>query len=340
MTRPDETPARRARIAARLRAVRLPLDRFTLALVAVVALASLAPARGAVAGGLDVATDVGVALLFLLHGAKLSREDIVSGITNWRLHLLVVAFTYAVFPALALLSRPLAAMGLTDELVIGFLFLSALPSTVQSSIAFTSIARGNVPAAICAASLSNLLGVALTPLLVALLISARGEVSLVSAVGKIVLLILLPFVVGHLMRPLIGAWITRHKPVIGVVDRGAILLIVYAAFSASVVNGLWQELSLGTIAATFVASSVLLAAVLWLSSRSARWLGFDKRDEITVMFCGSKKSLASGLPMARVLFAGHPALGAIVLPMMLFHQIQLMVCAYLAERYARRPDET
>ncbi len=318
-----------------MRRWRLPIDPFTVAMVAVVLLASALPARGEVARGLGWGADAGVALIFFLHGAKLSREAIVAGIVHWRLHLVVLGCTYALFPLLALASQPLSPSLISPELMMGVLFLAALPSTVQSSIAFTSIAGGNVSAAICAASLSNLAGVLLTPALVALLIQREGELAMLDAVWKIVQQILAPFVLGHLVRPWLGAWLMRHKAVIGRVDRGVILLIVYVAFSASVVEGLWRQLGGWELVRLLLMMGALLALMLTLTRWLARALGFGREDEIAIVFCGTKKSLASGMPMASVLFADAAGLGALVLPLMIFHQIQLMACGVIATRYAK-----
>lgn len=314
---------------------RIPrLDAFNTWIVAMVILASILPARGVFAQWLDVGTNVGIAMLFFLHGAKLSREDIVGGIGHWRLHIHILVSTFVLFPLVILAFKPLEGLVIPPELMVGLLFLAALPSTVQSSIAFTSIARGNVAAAVAAASLSNVAGVFFTPILVSILINLQGEMNFLQAVLSITLQILLPFVVGHLSRPWIGGWITRRQAFLNNFDRGTIVAIVYAAFSVSVVDGMWKSLSWVKILATGLLCCVILAIILYLVLHSARWLGFNREDQIAIMFCGSKKSLASGLPMAKVLFPGSSALGATVLPLMIFHQIQLMVCAALANRYA------
>ncbi|HEX9171696.1 MAG TPA: bile acid:sodium symporter family protein, partial [Telluria sp.] len=303
-----------------------------------VALASFLPATGVAADVLGGVTTVAIALLFFLHGAKLSREALVSGLTHWRLHLLVLCATFVMFPVLGLLIGPLALALLTPDLYLGILFLCTLPSTVQSSISFTSIARGNVAAAVCSASASNFIGIFLTPVLVgALIVRGTAAGSPMDAVLKIVTQLLVPFLAGQLLRPWIGAWVDRRKPMLRYVDQGSILLVVYAAFSESVNEGLWQQLSVGTIAALAVISGVMLVVALGVATFASRRMGFNKEDEITIVFCGSKKSLASGVPMAKVLFA-PTSLGMIILPLMLFHQIQLMVCAVLAQRWARRPD--
>lgn len=317
---------------------RLLPDNFTLALVATVALASLWPASGAAGAFFEQATVGVVALLFFMHGAKLSRQAVLAGLGHWRLHLLVVGSTFVLFPVLGLALRPVLQPLVTPDLYTGVLFLCVLPSTVQSSIAFTAVARGNMAAAICSASASTLLGIVITPLLVALVLpQASGPVpqDVLGSIGRIMLQLLVPFVAGHLLRPWIGGFIARHAAALKYVDQGSVLLVVYTAFSAAVVGGLWRQLPLPALAGLLAVSAVILGAALTATTWLARRLGFVKEDEITIVFCGSKKSLVSGVPMAKVLFDSQAA-GAIVLPLMVFHQMQLMVCAVLAQRYARR----
>jgi len=327
-----------SRITAPLR--RLIPDAFTAWLLCSVALASVLPCQGQAAVVFGHVTTVAIGLLFFLHGAKLSREAMLSGLTNWRLHLVVLASTFVMFPLLGLAMKPLVTSVLPPELYVGILFLCTLPSTVQSSIAFTSVARGNVAAAVCSASASNFVGIFVTPLLVGMLIvqgaSAPGG-STLQAVLSIVEQLLLPFLAGQFLRPWIGTWVDRHKPMLKIVDQGSILLVVYTAFSESVNEGLWHKLSLPTLIGLGVLCCVLLAIALGLATFASRRLGFSREDEITIVFCGSKKSLSSGVPMAKVLFAPG-ALGMVILPVMLFHQIQLMVCAVLAARWAQRRE--
>ncbi|SDN68754.1 bile acid:sodium symporter family protein [Pseudomonas jinjuensis] len=319
---------------------RLLPDNFTLALIATVAAASLLPCTGQVAVVFSWITNAGIALLFFLHGAKLSRQAVIAGATHWRLHLLVFCCTFVLFPILGVLLKPLLSPLVTPELYLGMLYLCALPATVQSSIAFTSLARGNIPAAVCSASASSLIGVFLTPLLVQLLMGVHGDTGMspLDAIGKIALQLLAPFIAGQMLRGWIGGWVERHKPVLRYVDQGSILLVVYTAFSAAVVQGLWRQISLPALAGLVIACCVLLALALLATSLLGRRLGFSREDRITIVFCGSKKSLATGVPMAQVLFAGG-TVGVILLPLMLFHQIQLMVCAALAQRYAQRQEE-
>jgi sodium/bile acid cotransporter 7 len=299
-------------------------------------LASVLPVRGEAATIVGWVVKIAIALLFFLHGAKLSREAVVAGLTHWRLHLTILGFTFVLFPALGLL---ISRSGLlSPTLSSGMLFLCCLPSTVQSSIAFTSIGRGNVAAAVCAASASNLLGIFLTPVLVGLLMQAHGNVGGWDSIRAIVVQLLAPFIVGQLVRPWIRPWIEKHKALVGRVDRGSILLVVYTAFSGAVVEGVWSRVGPADLARLLVLCSLLLAAVLAATAYAARAFGFTKPDEIAIVFCGSKKSLASGAPMAGALFPAATA-GVALLPLMLFHQIQLMACAVIAQAYARRPAE-
>lgn len=311
-------------------------DPFLLFLVAAVAMASLVPCRAEGARLFGWITQGAIVLLFFLHGAKLSREAVLAGAGHWRLHLLVAAATFVLFPALGLLLRSILGAGRLDpQLVAGILFLCLLPSTVQSSIAFTSIAGGNVPAAVCSATLSNLVGIVVTPVLVGLFMGVSGAAHGVDAraVGSIMGELLLPFVAGHLSRPLTAGWLGRHKTLANRVDRGSILLVVYTAFSAAVVQGLWRELSVRDLAVVLALDGLILAAALAATSAAARLFGFSAVDQIAIVFCGSKKSLASGVPMAGALFPAA-AVGPIIVPLMLFHQMQLMVCSVLAHRYA------
>jgi solute carrier family 10 (sodium/bile acid cotransporter), member 7 len=313
----------------------LTANAFVLSLLATVGIATLLPARGGFAPVVDHATTVAIALLFFLYGTRLSPREAWAGLRHWRLHLTVVVATFVVFPLLGLL------VGLTDlptpELAVGIAFLCCLPSTVQSSIAFTSVARGNVAAAICAASFSNLLGIVVSPLLVALVLGGQGGIS-GRAVLDVALQLLAPFLLGQLARPWIGRFLARHHRVLGLVDRGSILLVVYSAFGEGVVEGVWQRTSVTSLVALVGLEVVLLAVVLLATWHAGRLFSLPREDRVTIMFCGSKKSLASGLPMAGVLFAG-PVVGLIVLPLMLYHQLQLMVCAALAQRLARSVDD-
>jgi sodium/bile acid cotransporter 7 len=282
-------------------------------------------------------TQIAIGLVFFLHGARLSREAVVGGVTHWRLHLVVLASTFGLFPLLCLGAAALPAWITPPALASGIVFLGCLPSTIQSSIGFTVIARGDVPAAVASASASNLIGMALTPALVSLLLHAQGGIS-TGQVWAIVLQLLAPFIAGQALRPWIGDWVKARGKMLSYVDRGSILLVVYTAFSGAVVEGVWTRIGALDLVRLLILCSLLLALVLAATAFAARAFGFSKADEIAIVFCGSKKSLASGAPMAGVLFPAATA-GVAMLPLMLFHQIQLMACAVIAQAYAKRAED-
>ncbi|MFK0291222.1 bile acid:sodium symporter family protein [Streptomyces sp. NPDC090442] len=314
----------------------LPVDGYILALLGTVGLAALLPARGTAATVADGASTGAVALLFFLYGARLSTREAMDGLRHWRLHLTTLACTFVVFPVLGLAAGGLVPHVLPPALYTGLLFLCLVPSTVQSSIAFTSIARGNVAAAICAGSFSSIVGIVVTPLLAGLVLHGDGGGFSAHSLVSIVCQLLLPFLAGQLLRRWVGGFLVRHKKVLGYVDRGSILLVVYAAFSAGMVQGIWHQVSPLRLLCLLGVEALLLTAMLTLTSYGSRKLGFNRADRIAITFAGSKKSLAAGLPMASVLFGAQAGLA--VLPLMVFHQMQLMVCAVLAKRYAARAD--
>ncbi|MGE4432139.1 MAG: bile acid:sodium symporter family protein [Sphingobium sp.] len=315
--------------------LRMLLDPFILMLVGTVVLASVLPARGGFVPVVGAVSTIGIVLLFFFHGAKLSRAAIIAGASNWRLHLAILAATYGLFPLLGLavaqvpVAPPLLASGL--------LYLTLLPSTAMSSVALTAMARGNVAAALCGASFSNLAGIFLTPMLVLLTMGGKGNAVSWQTIEEIGLQMLLPFALGHMLRPWIGDFVQRQRTLVTAVDRGAVLMVVYSAFGAAVVAGLWHHLSIEALLIVTLICCLLLAVVLGATALAGRAMGLAREDRIVLLFCGSKKSLATGAPMASILFA-RADLGFILLPIMLFHQIQLIVCALIAQHYANEAD--
>ncbi|KXO06927.1 bile acid:sodium symporter family protein [Marinobacter excellens] len=319
------------------------LDTFTLLLLGAIVLASFLPVTGRAAETLATAGTVAVALLFFFHGAALSRQQIIDGATHWRLHILITTLTFVFFPLAVLPINGLSNLvpeWMPKDLGLGFLYLGVLPSAVSSSIAYTAMARGNVPAAICSAAASNVFGMMLTPFLLLLLVSTSGtgEFAVADALKDILLQLLLPFAVGHAFRPVLGGFLSRNESLMARYDQCVIWIIVYSAFSHSVVSGLWQNLPLQAIVLTILLCFGLLGLFMLVAMMMVRKLGFSLEDEAAVVFCGSKKSLASGLPMAKVLFSGHPGFGMIVLPIMCYNQIQVIVGAILAQKYREKID--
>lgn len=313
---------------------RLGIDAYMLLLLGTVCLGLWLPVQGNAAAALKQLTFWAVALLFFLHGAQLDPAALRAGLKDWKLQGLTLAATYVVLPLLGLALALLAGPSLGPTVTIGLLFLSVLPSTVNSAIAFTSVAGGNLPAAICAATLSNLLGVLLTPALLAVLLHQSGGAVQTDAVLKIGSQILLPFALGQLTRPWIGALVMRYKLPVRLVDRGSILLIVYSAFSAGTVAGLWAAIPPVQLIELILVVGVFVTGSMGLMIVAGRLPGLGFPDRAMLFYCGSGKSLASGLPIATALFAADD-LGAIVLPVMIYHLVQLTACAFVSQKTAR-----
>lgn len=314
------------------------VDWFLVGMIAAVVAAWAFPDPGAEGGILQpvILTKAGVALIFFLHGVALPLAELKAGALRWRLHLAIQACTFIVFPGLGLLLIRAAGRWMEPDLQLGFFFLCALPSTVSSSVALTAAAGGNVAAAVFNATLSSLIGIAITPAWVGWMMRGEGRgLPMGAVVLDLALWLVLPLAIGQLSRPWLGGWAARNKPSIGRVDRGTILLLVYTSFCDSMKWGVWSGHGVSTLLTTLLGTSALFAIVLTLTSRATRAMRLDRGDRIAVIFCGSKKTLASGIPMARLMFAGHPGLGLILLPIMIYHPLQLFVCGILANRWAR-----
>lgn len=312
------TPARRG------------VDPLTVLVLAALGVGLVAPARGAGASGLDVLRGAAVVLLFFLYGVRLAGDEVAAAVRGWRLQSAVLVATFVLFPLLGLAASALP--GLDATLRTGVLYLTLMPSTVQSSIVLTSIARGNVAGAITAATVSNVLGIGLTPLLTAALLGSSGGLGAGGVVGTLTQL-LLPFALGQVARRGIGGWVRAHRHVTVLTDRGTIVLVVYASVSEATVAGAWSHLRPAALLGLIAVAAALLAVMLTATWFGGRRIGLDRPDRVALLMCGSKKSLATGLPMASVLFTPAVAAG-VALPVIVFHQLQLLVCAALARRLA------
>ncbi|TXR51948.1 bile acid:sodium symporter family protein [Reinekea thalattae] len=314
---------------------------FIVGMIIAIALATVTPTIGRSDGilHLDTVTKLGVVLVFFLHGLGLSPKSIKAGISNWRLHLYVQSATFIAYPLLWLLFGNVFMNYMPAALAFGFCYLFVLPSTISSSVTMTSVGKGNVPAAIFNASLSSILGVFITPLFIQFFMGYEGvQLDLMASVISIAKLLLIPMIAGQLLRPVLLDWTTKHKSIVGKLDKYVIILIVYNAFCDSVINGVWSQFSIALLALSFVICVVVLLIMVHGIQWGARRCGFALPDEVAAVFCGTKKTLAAGVPMAKVIFGADPTLGMILLPIMLYHPTQIFYCAILANRYARQSD--
>jgi sodium/bile acid cotransporter 7 len=316
-------------------------DWFLLGMVAATTLAWAFPGPGAAGGWMhpELVTKLGVALIFFLHGVALSFSALRAGALNWRLHALVQSSTFLLFPLLGLGLNAALDGHASPELKLGLFYLCALPSTVSSSVAMTAAARGNVAGAVFNATLSSLIGIFLTPLWIAVVLKTGGQTQpLGPVILDLVRWLVLPLAIGQALRPWLGKFAHRHKTKINIVDRATILLLVYTSFCDSFRQGVWSGHGVTLLGLVVLLSLVLFAIAMLLTGGAARALDFARADRIAAMFCGSKKTLASGVPMAKLIFGAHPAIGMILLPIMIYHPLQLVICGVLAQRWGRQID--
>jgi sodium/bile acid cotransporter 7 len=314
---------------------------FLLGLVAAVALAFIAPGPGARGGWLqpELVNTLGIALILFLQGLSLAFEKVRAGAGNWRLHLIIQTFTFAIFPILGLATDAVVAAVWPEAPVAlrqGLLYLCVLPSTVSTSVVLTAVAGGNTPGALFNAALSNIAGVLLTPVLVEFLMRQTGSgASFAPLLGKIILLTLVPFAAGLLLRRFIHAWFDARKIWAARLSNAVILFIVYGAFCDSVAARVWERYGWTLTLQAIALVCVLFAAVSALNVAVNRLARLSRADAIASYFCSVKKTLAMGVPLAVLIFGDTPDLSLILLPTMLYHPLQLFLNGVLANRWAR-----
>lgn len=293
----------------------------------------------AVNGGmlhLDTVVLFGMGLIFFFHGAALAPQTLQAEAAKWRVHLAIQGTTFVLFPLLTFAAYWASDAIFEPEARLGLFFLGAVSTTISSSITLTSVARGNVALAIFNATLSGLLGLFITPLLMKAIGTANAyEISLAHAFARIFTLLLLPFMAGQVMRPVIGRRLQSWKRQTGLFERAVIVLIVLNAFANVTAGGLWSQYDLGTLLLIGAVVALLLFIVISLTRLLSRMLRLPLADEIALVFCGSTKSLANGAPLAQILFGATAAGGLILLPLVLYHQLQLIVISWMAGRQGR-----
>ena len=314
----------------------MKIDSFVLAILIAVGLAYVFPQPG-LGLPLDTITTGGVALIFFFYGLKLSPQKIKAGLNNWKLHILVQLSTFLLFPILVLLIKPLFIGADSQIIWLSLFFLAALPSTVSSSVVMVSMARGNIPAAIFNASISGLIGILLTPLWMSLFLTAN-TIDVSEVYNKLLLEILLPLVLGLLLHQKLGEFVQKKARYFSLFDRAVILLIIYKSFVSSFANKVFSGLKTTDLILLALGVLALFFIVYLLISLLSKFLKFNTEDRITALFCGTKKSLVHGTVFSKVLFAGSPIIGIVLLPLMLFHMFQILVVSIIAKRYALRED--
>ena len=318
--------------------MKLKFDGFIIALIFMIIFAYVFPDIAVYKDGkfFEIVTSIGVALVFFFYGLKLSFNEIKVGVKNWKLHLSVQLFTFGLFPLLVLLFRPFVHTETQEQFWLSFYFLAALPSTVTSSVVMVSIARGNVPAAIFNASISGLIGVAITPLLMHFFLEVEEINVFADLYLGLLFEVILPVVFGLIMQPYWGKWAHRYARVLSNFDKGVVLLIVYGSFAESFTNDTFSTIGTTYLAGLFVGIVLLFFIVYLIILLIVRYvLKFNREDRISALFCGSKKSLTHGSVFSKFLFANNPKMGLFILPLMIYHAFQIFVVTIIAQRLGR-----
>ena len=309
------------------------IDPFIIALFSVVALAYFYSYPGTKESllHLDEIADIGITFIFLFYGLQLGPEKLIAGLGNIRLHLVIQAATFILFPVIIILLKPLFATTFFSQVWLPFFFLAALPSTVSSSVVMVSMAGGNTSAAIFNASISSLLGIIITPTWMSVFMHSQyGDIGIGHVIGKLLLQVLLPVALGLLLHKRFWNFISHHKARIKLFDQAIILLIVYCSFSESFYTGAFKNFSFHALLLVLLLVTALFFLVYGIMTLVSNLLHFNRQDRITATFCGSKKSLVHGSVMAKVLFANVANGGLMLLPLMLFHAVQLFIVSILA----------
>jgi len=322
--------------------MKLKFDGFILALIAMIILAYIYPELVQAQNGqlFETISTIGVSLIFFFYGLKLSFREIKDGLKNWKLHVCIQLFTFALFPLIILIFRPFIQNAIQEQFWLSFYFLAALPSTVSSSVVMVSIARGNVPAAIFNASISGLIGVVVTPLLMEPFIQFEEVNVLGDVYWGLIKEIIIPVILGLLLQPYLGKWASKYSKQLSKFDKAVILSIVYSSLAESFLSDVFHKVGTLYLTALFIAVIVFFFLVYGLVYLITRYiLKFNREDQITALFCGSKKSLTHGSVFSKFLFAGNPNLGLYFLPLMVFHAFQIFVVTIIAQRYANQYNE-
>ncbi len=315
----------------------MKVDGFLLLLLAMIALAYFVPGIEAVVPLQEIST-YGISGIFFFYGLKLNPQKMKEGLSNWKLHLLIQASTFMVFPMIVLAFLPIIGEA-HYTLWLAMFFLAALPSTVSSSVVMVSIARGNIPAAIFNASLSGLIGIAVTPLWMGIFLEAQNtSFNLGNVFLELLVKIVLPVAIGMFMHRFWGGFAERHKKRLAMFDKAIILIIVYLSFNSSFAGKIFADISWTALLFLGLAVVVLFALMLFLLNLASKKLYFSMEDRIAAMFCGSKKSLVHGTVFSNVLFSGMANAGIFLVPIMVYHAFQLFVISIIAQRFQKEVE--
>jgi len=318
--------------------MKFKIDKFVLFIIGTIIIAYFFPQWGTQDSNvpIDTISVIGIALIFFFYGLKLNPSQLKSGLQNWKLHLLVQGATFIMFPLLVLLFRPWIQNEEQETIWLAFFFLAALPSTVSSSVVMVSMAKGNVPAAIFNASISGIIGIVITPLWMGLfIVNTQTDFDFTDIYLKLIVQIIIPVILGLVLQRFLGELAHKYNSKLTVFDKAIILSIIYKSFAESFNNNIFSVVSFLDLSFIFIGVLILFIAAFTLTGYISRKLKLKKEDQITAQFCGTKKSLVHGTVFSKILFGNMAILGILLLPLMLFHAIQILIISIVAGKLAK-----
>ena len=313
--------------------MKFKIDGFVLSIIAVIGIAYIFPQWGTADSlfPIDTISAIGISLIFFFYGLKLSPQKLKAGLKNWKLHLLVQASTFLIFPFIVLTFYPLMQNEEQETLWLAFFFLAALPSTVSSSVVMVAMAKGNIPAAIFNASISGIIGIVLTPIWMGLFVqNTQADFDFTEIYTKLLLQILVPVFLGLLLQRFLGVLAQKYGSQLSLFDKSIILLIIYKSFAESFEAKIFGSVSLLDFVMLFIGVLALFFLVFFSTGITAKKLKFNLEDQITAQFCGTKKSLVHGTVFSKILFGKMASIGIILLPLMIYHASQILIMSIIA----------
>jgi solute carrier family 10 (sodium/bile acid cotransporter), member 7 len=317
---------------------RVGINGFLLSIMGAIFLAYLVPDFGSSASQVPwkILTDLGIALVFFFYGVKLNPEQLKTGLSNWKLHVLIQACTFLFFPIIVIVLMQFVPW-IEGDFQKGISFLSVLPSTVSASVVMVSIARGNLPAAIFNASISSLIGVLITPIWMGWILEGSSiEMDFWVSFGELSLKVLLPVLLGLFFHQILFSKIEKYLSKLKYLDQTVILMIVFTSFAQSFSQEIFTPYSIFSLLKVGISMLGLFFMIWGLLEGLARIFGFEREDRITALFCGSKKSLVQGVVIGKIIFPDPAIFGLVLLPVMLYHIQQLIVGSILAGIFSKR----
>jgi sodium/bile acid cotransporter 7 len=309
---------------------------FTLYLFAAIGLAILFPDPAATGGSLrsEWTVKIVIWLIFILQGISLPTSELVRGYRPKRLHAFVISWNFIIFPLIVVLLLQLFGHWIAPQLHIGFLALSILPTTIAMSVSSTASAGGDVPNAIFATLFSNFLAILWVPMVAVVYLSLDEDIaiSLWPVFCDLGILIVLPLVLGQILRIIFTAAAKLAAPRARILTNFFIVFIIHVAFANNVKAGVFSDSGVLLVVSALVSSIILLITMTFLVWWSSGWFNFSERCRIAAFFAGVQKSVATGLPILLSIFAALPLeipSALILLPLLCYHPLQLLLAGIL-----------